>query len=66
MPHEDVLSRTETDSENIVGVIDSEDKNFQVQIMQSRDQDIVKLKHKLEIENVKENVIENGVVFRKN
>lgn len=44
MSHVDALSRTESDCENILAAIDSENIDFQLQITQSRDQKIINLK----------------------
>lgn len=44
MTHVDALSRVEDESHEMIGVIDSEDLDFQLQIMQNRNKDILELK----------------------
>ena len=77
MGHADALSRCKLDSDieettnnidvsDTIGLIASDDIDFQIQIAQSRDENIKTLSKKLEIESVEGYELIDGLVFKKN
>lgn len=71
MGHVDTLSRypmvTITNSENsdqIIALVNPDDIDMQLQITQNRDEDIVRIREKLESEPVSHFALEDGLVYR--
>ena len=59
MAHEDALSRIP-----FIAVIEQGDVDFNIQITQSRDKTIRKIRNRLEEGDLEEYTLENGLVFR--
>ena len=72
MSHVDTLSRYPMapievidDSNKQIAVIDPTDLDLQMQILQSRDEEIVQLREALEVGDVENFILEDGLVYRK-